>query len=118
MERDFEKLRTVRAEEEEKLRTLEAQRATAATDLARLKTDLAEISEMRRTLSTEIVRIRPVKEIEGVTPAVDAHLRELGIRTVAELAETKPNTIQKAHVVTPLQAKALVKLAQTKLKHI
>ena len=104
---DLAKLREGRKAEEAELKALKAQlktlkkeRTAEAKELIKLQNDIRRISEMRRVISVEVAGSRPVKDVPGVTAPINAHLRELGIRTVGELTKTQPEKIRKTRVLT------------------
>jgi predicted flap endonuclease-1-like 5' DNA nuclease len=72
---------------------VKAEREALAQDITTLKQGLTELDTMRKEISLEIAKDRPVKEVSGVGTAIDTELRELGIRTVGELAEADPRTL-------------------------
>ena len=62
-------------------------------EVSSLRTTMIELEETSERLSLDIARGRPVRDVSGVTPAIDDALRELGIRTVAELASAKAGVL-------------------------
>lgn len=87
-----------------------------AGDLDKLKGSLDAMSRMHKDIGVEIARDRPVREVTGLTKAMDAHLRELGIRTVAELAAANPAVIAKrGSPITTTQARTLIRRAKQRI---
>lgn len=72
----------------QEITTMNQERA-AMQDTGALREQLAELSSMHRELSLSIAKDRPVKSVTGVGKTMDAQLREIGIRTVGELAAAK-----------------------------
>jgi hypothetical protein len=94
--------------------TMNQERA-AMQDTGALREQLTELSVMHRELSLSIAKDRPVKDVTGVGSAMDAKLREIGIRTVGELAVAK---VEKLVSVGIRDAKAVkvIAAANRKLK--
>lgn len=91
------------------------QERTALQDTTGLREQLTELSDMHRELSLSIAKDRPVKDISGVGATMDTQLRDIGIRTVAELADAKPDALVSAGI-TDAQASKVIKEANKKLQ--
>jgi hypothetical protein len=87
LERQLEQVRAERERQQALLAQMSAQNRELTTGLTTLRTDLDDIRTLRTELSRDIARDRPVRSISGVSPQVDAALRELDIRTVEELSK-------------------------------
>ncbi|MFC7335828.1 DUF6519 domain-containing protein [Haloferula chungangensis] len=116
MKADFTKLRTDRQAEEQKLIELQTKKSKAAEEFTKLDQEMARIAASHQELKVEIAKDRPVKEVTTVTPEVDAHLRELGIRRVEELSLAKPADLVKSGVLTKTQAEKIITSAKSSLK--
>jgi hypothetical protein len=110
-------LKAARETETARLAEMEKRRTVVSDALAELEDGMQALSKMRRDISLEIARERPVREVTGVTDKIDAHLRELGIRTVAELAAADAAVIARREgPLTRAQAKSLIGRAQKRLE--
>jgi len=72
---------------------VKTERETLEASLSTLREGLTELDTMRKEIQLEIAKDRPVKDVSGVGTAIDAQLREMGIRTVAELAAADEQTL-------------------------
>ncbi len=98
------------------LAELQSTRASAEESLVNLKADLDGVTAMQKDLSQEIAKGRPVKDVEGVTEEIDGQLRDMGIRTVEELANANPKEIGGAgKSIDVPSAEGLVGAAQSRL---
>jgi hypothetical protein len=89
----LDRMEAARVKEAERLNELDTQRRATLAGVTSLQSSLDELATVHRELSLEVARIRPVRDVEGVSAEVDASLRELGIRTVAELASVDVNRL-------------------------
>ncbi len=94
--------------------TMNQERA-AIQDTETLREQLSELSAMHRELSLSIAKDRPVKNINGVGDAMDAQLREIGIRTVGELAVAKVDKLVSGGI-SNAQATKVITAAKGKLQ--
>ena len=95
--------------------SVKAEREALAEDITALNQGLTELDTMRKEIKLEIAKDRPVKEISGVSPTIDAELRELGIRTVAELAAADSRTLTKTGRIKAATAKKIIAGARKRL---
>ena len=116
MKADFTKLRTDREAEELKLADLQTKKAEATREFAKLDESMTRIAASHSELKVEIAKDRPVKEVTAVSPKVDAHLRELGIRRVEELSVAKPEDLTKSGILTKAAAGKIIANAKSSLK--
>ncbi len=94
---------------------IESRRATLGADLTALDASLADLALRHKELRAEIAKERPVREVTGVDPDVDARLREAGVRTVGELASAKlPELV--AAGLAEATARQLVTAAKARLR--
>ena len=99
--------------EMEKVKEAEAK---ALENVKKLQKDLAAIQQEHSRLKIEIAKDRPVKDVSGVSKTVDSHLREMGIRTVHELALADADTLAgDGSPVDRARALHLIANANTKL---
>lgn len=113
---ELDQLTAARQAEATGLADLEKRRTTVADDLTKLQGSLDTMSKMHKEISVEIARERPVREVSGITKEMDAHLRELGIRTVAELAVADPAVIApRGAPITPTLARTLISRAKKRI---
>ena len=84
-----------------------------ASNLTELNNGFTELETMRKEISFEIAKNRPVKGIQGVTPQVDRRLRELGILTVEDLSKADLANLTGINGNT---ARALVRRAKERLE--
>jgi hypothetical protein len=94
---------------------VKAEREALAGDITSLKQGLAELDTMRKEIKLEIAKDRPVKDISGVDPRIDAELRELGIRTVAELSVADIGTLTASGRIKAAIAKKIIANARKRL---
>ena len=68
--------------------------------------------------SVDFVRERSARDLSGVTPAIDDGLRDLGIRTVAELASAKADVLaaESAGVIGRSDAETLITIAKQRIE--
>ena len=86
-------------------------------EVSSLHTTMIELEETGKQLSLDIARGRPVRDVSDVTPAIDDALRELGIRTVAELAGAKADVLAAAGTgIGRSKAKKLIASAKERLE--
>jgi hypothetical protein len=104
-------LQTLKAE----LTAVQKQRE-AIGDITTLKEQLTELATMHNDIKLAIAQDRPVKEVAGVTQEIDNQLRELGIRSVAELAKVDSAKLTASRVINPETAKGIITEAQNRLK--
>lgn len=116
-------LTTLREEEETRLGALEARReavkATLAAmdaNLAVMDADLQRMDTLRQELHLGIARDRPVSDLTEVDPDLDRLLREKGIRTLAELAATRPDSLADSTDMDRDDADKLVAAAKQQIK--
>jgi hypothetical protein len=110
---ELDRLTAARKEAADGLADLEKRRAVVTEELTKLQAGMEALSKMHREISSEIARDRPVREVTGITAEMDAHLRELGIRTVGELAAADPAAIGvRGAPITATQARGLNNLAK------
>ena len=91
------------------------QERAAIQDTGALREQLTELSVMHRELSLSIAKDRPVKDITGVGDVMDAQLREIGIRTVGELAVAKVERLVSGGI-SDAQAAKVITAANGKLQ--
>lgn len=91
------------------------QERAALQDTTELRQQLTELSDMQRELSLSITKDRPVKDISGVGETMDTKLRDIGIRTVAELADAKADSLVSAGL-TDAEASKVISEANKKLQ--
>jgi len=91
---------------------VKAEREALAKDITTLKQGLTEMDTMRKEIQLEIAKDRPVKEISGVGATIDTELRELGIRTVAELAAADAKTLTATGRIKAAAAKNIIASAR------
>jgi hypothetical protein len=91
------------------------QERVAMQDTTVLREQLAELSVMHRELSLSIAKDRPVKDVNGVGDAIDAQLRDIGIRTVGELAVAKSEKLVSSGI-SNAQAAKIITAANEKLQ--
>ncbi|MCP4256659.1 MAG: hypothetical protein GY774_03920 [Planctomycetes bacterium] len=94
--------------------TMNHERA-AMQDTRALREQLTELSVMHRELSLSIAKDRPVKDVTGVSIAMDAKLRKIGIRTVGELAVAKVEKLVSGGI-SNAQAVKVITAANRKLQ--
>jgi predicted flap endonuclease-1-like 5' DNA nuclease len=94
---------------------IKAEREALAKDITTLKQGLTEMDTMRKQIQLEITKDRPVKEISGVGPTIDTELRELGIRTVAELAAADAKTLTATGRIKAGTAQNIITAARKRL---
>jgi len=80
-----------------------------------MNNNLVELQSMHKELRVEIAKDRPVKEIVGITPEVDAQLREMGIRTVGELSNAKSERLITGGDIDASTANNIIEDAKIKL---
>lgn len=112
---EYDALKTARETEAERLTALKRQRDAAASEVAKLSTDLESILQKQRDAVVVINRERPITEVEGITPDLQTHLTGLGVRTVGELAAANPQALVRRGVLTQTDATKLIKAARTRL---
>ena len=101
----------------QEISAMKTEREALSADVASLRANLTELSTMHRDLSLAVARDRPVKDVTGVTTDADGHLRDLGIRTVNELATARPADLTKTDSpITQDIAKAIIKNAKKRVK--
>lgn len=88
----------------------------AIGDIAALREQLTELATMHNDIKLAIAKDRPVKDITGVTPEIDTQLRELGIRSVAELAEVDSKKLTATGVIKPKIANRIITEAKKRLE--
>jgi len=91
------------------------QERAAMQDTGALREQLTELSAMHRELSLSLAKDRPVKDVTGVGNAMDAQLREIGIRTVGELAVAKVEKLVSGGI-SDAQAVKVITAANRKLQ--
>jgi len=83
---------------------------------AEIEASLAVQKKTYRELKIEIIKDRPVREINGIGSVNDAKLREIGIRTTNELANSSDSNISKSLGISKAQAGKLIESAQLRIK--
>ena len=94
---------------------VKAEREALTKDISTLRQNLTELDTVRKQIQLEIVKDRPVKEVSGVGAAVDTELRDLGIRTVAELAAADEKTLTATGRIKAGTARNIIAAARKRL---
>ena len=94
---------------------VKAEREALTKDISTLRQNLTELDTIRKQIQLEIAKDRPVKEVSGVGEAVDTELRDLGIRTVAELAAADAKTLTATGRIKAGTARNIIAAARKRL---
>jgi hypothetical protein len=105
-----------RRQELEQLEQLEARRQAIRADMLEMDRELARMDAMRTELRLAVAKDRPVKDVAGVDEETDAKLREVGIRTVEELANTGPDKLARDLGLSRTVTRKIVQEARTKIE--
>jgi len=81
-----------------------------------MNNNLVELQSMHKELRVEITRDRPAREVAGMTPEVDAQLRDMGIRTVGELSKMNAETLTARTDIEINSANKVIEAANAMLK--
>ena len=115
MHAEVKSVRAEREAEAEALGRLGAQRESLKLELGKMQADFQGLSVMHRELALEISKGRPVTDISGITPEINEHLRDLGVRSVEDLSRAKAGTLTKSGILSANRAGTLIKSAQERL---
>lgn len=115
MHAEVKSVRAEREAEAEALGRLGAQREALKLELGKMQADFQGLSVMHRELALEISKGRPVTDIAGITPEINEHLRDLGVRSVEDLSKAKPGALTKTGTLSANRASTLIKSAQERL---
>ncbi len=94
---------------------VKAEREALTKDITTLRQGLTELDRMRKEIQLEISKDQPVRVISGVGSSIDTELRELGIRTVAELAAADAKTLTATGRIKAGTAKNIIAAARKRL---
>ncbi|MBN4077017.1 hypothetical protein JYT48_01965 [Mariprofundus ferrooxydans] len=83
---------------------------------AEIEAGLEVQKKAHRALKVDIIKDRPVREIKGIGSVNDAKLREAGIRTTNELANSNTTEISKSLGISKAHAGKLIESAQIRIK--
>ncbi len=115
LQRQVESLRELRTAEEARFSALGAQRETLANGMSQLGDSLRLLSEQHQQLRVNLARDRSVIDVPGVSTAVDAALREAGIRTVGELADADPARLRAIERLQPGLSRTIIDAARGRI---
>jgi hypothetical protein len=113
----IEALRIERAAEEGRVQELVRTRDVLRTDVDTLNQRVTAIADHQRRLRIDIDRLRPIGELEGVTPAMSEALANAGVRTIGDLAAADPAAVRGTRAVRDVRAaNALIRRAKQRLE--
>jgi len=108
-------LRTEREAESQKLVEMGARQRDISNEISRLNESLKSLDSMRREITLELEKKRPVKDVRGVSPDMEATLRDLGIRTVEDLSMANVQTLTASRRMDAATANAIIANARRQL---
>ncbi|MFC6671248.1 hypothetical protein [Marinobacterium aestuariivivens] len=115
LQKQLDEVRAERDRQQTQLAEMTEQNRELTSGLNTLRSDLEEIRVMRTEINREITADRPVRSISAVSPEVDASLRELDIRTVAELSKVTTTQLVQAGI-DETTARTISREAKARLK--
>jgi hypothetical protein len=117
LQSQVEALRSERITEEQRLAAARADKDALKADLEEINAALKAAAQTRLTLKREIEAARPVRELEGITPEIEAGLAEIQIRSVGELANATEAQLRAAKVGQNAAARrALIEAAKKRME--
>jgi hypothetical protein len=110
-------LRVERATEESRVQELARTRDTMRTDIDLLNERMKAIVDTRDRLRIDLDRLRPIGELEGVTPEMSEALMRAGVRTIGDLSVADPAALRTGGVVRDTRSgNALINRAKKRLE--
>ena len=110
-------LRVERATEELRVQELARTRDALGTDIDGLNDRVKAIADTQRRLRVDIDRLRPIGELEGVTPEMSEALTRAGVRTIGDLSVADAAKLRTGGVVRDTRSgNALIDRAKKRLE--
>jgi len=109
-------IRTARIEEEAQLTAIANQRTELSADIAVLNQSLNELEANRKTIALAVETQKPITNLAEVDRATDAALKEAGVFTVGDLANTTSRELTASTRIDANQANLLINAAKLRLK--